>query len=215
MQKSITGEGNTVTEGAEAVHSGLKLTIKGDANRVELGPESICRAMDIRVSGNGNQVILGRGVEVRGQILVKGNGQTIRIGDHSTMIEGYLLAQEGCDITIGRHCMFSRDIEIRTTDAHSVVEVATGKRINGPGSVVIGDHVWLGVGVLVSKGITIASDVVVGAQSGVFRNIEESGVVAAGAPAVVIRRGVTWNRKRKEEFTPAELNAWRNPADAE
>lgn len=191
-QKKIDGVDNVYRLGEGAVDDKLTLNVEGDGNLVEIGADSRFRNMTIDVRGRRNKVLIGRGCEFRGRlILVKGDDQTVRIGDFTTMVGGYLLSQEGGDITIGSHCLFSRDVEIRTTDAHSVVDLQTLERINKPAGVVIGDHVWMGVGVLVSKGVRIASDCVVGAKSGVFRDIDESHAVAFGSPAVVTRRGVT------------------------
>lgn len=52
--------------------------------------------------------------------------------------------------------------------------------------ITIGDRVWLATGVTVCGGVSIGSDVVVGAGSVVTRDIP-AGMLAAGAPARVIR----------------------------
>lgn len=106
----------------------------------------------IAVSGENNRVYLGKNTHFRGDILVKeGKGQTVFFGDHSTTVGVYILCQEGCDVRIGKWCMFSREIEIRTTDAHSVIDRKSGKRLNLPASIEIGDHVWVGVEPLSTK----------------------------------------------------------------
>jgi len=53
--------------------------------------------------------------------------------------------------------------------------------------VVIGDDVWLGMNVTVLKGVEVGRQTVVGAGSIVTRSLP-SGVIAAGQPAVVIRK---------------------------
>ena len=53
--------------------------------------------------------------------------------------------------------------------------------------VVIGDNVWLGVNVMVLKGVTIGRDTLVGAGSLVVRSLPP-GVIAMGVPARVIRQ---------------------------
>jgi maltose O-acetyltransferase len=53
--------------------------------------------------------------------------------------------------------------------------------------VTIGDDVWLGMNVVVLKGVEIGRRTVVGAGSIVSRSLPE-GVIAAGQPAVVIRK---------------------------
>jgi acetyltransferase-like isoleucine patch superfamily enzyme len=111
--------------------------------------------------------------------------------------------------------MFSREIEIRTTDAHSAVDRATGNRINMPESVIIGDHVWVGVGAIINKGSVVPSDSIVGAMAFVNRRFEEQGIILGGVPATIVRRGITWNRGRKNKFTTEELDHWKPASDAD
>jgi acetyltransferase-like isoleucine patch superfamily enzyme len=148
---------------------------------------------------------------VRGRLLVKGDGQSVKIGKNTTFQSVYILCQESCNVEIGEWCMFSRDIEIRTTDAHSVVDVKTRQRINKPTSVKIGNHVWVGVGSLISKGSQIPNDSIVGAYSFVNKKFTEENVLIAGTPAKIVRHGVTWNRGRKPKFTQAQLEHWKEP----
>lgn len=210
MQRQIDDD-NQVEIAESANCRGASLVIKGTGNRVEIGEHADVSALTMRIQGTGNRLLIEANCRLRGRFLIKGSNRALSVGALTTMQDVYLLCQEG-DIAIGRHCMFSRSIEIRTTDAHSVVDLHTRRRINTPADVRIGDHVWLGVGVLVSKGVTIAADVVVGATSGVFRDIAQSHVVAVGTPAVVKRRGVTWHRSRKHEFSDEELFAWQRDA---
>lgn len=188
----------------------VTLSIKGHRNRVICGSGTTLGGLSIQIVGNDHQVIIGERCVIRGRMVVKGTAQRIEIGNRTSFVNCYLLAQMGGGIEIGRACMFSRQIEIRATDAHSVIEIATGKRVNLDGPVKIGNHVWLAAGVLVSKGVTIADDVIVGAGSAVLKDITESHTVAAGRPAVVVKRGVTWNRRIQATFTEEEMNEWRS-----
>ena len=54
------------------------------------------------------------------------------------------------------------------------------------GDIVIDDHAWLGVGVIVLSGVRIGKNAVVGAGSVVTQNIPD-GAIAVGAPAKVIK----------------------------
>ncbi|WP_307227399.1 acyltransferase [Pararhizobium capsulatum] len=167
----------------------------------------------ITVKGKYNRVVVGRNCALVGEIMVKGNNQTVTIGDETTFVSVYLLCLENKDVTIGRSCMFSRDIEIRTSDAHALIDNKKKTRLNLPASVVIGDHVWIGVGAVISKGSVIADDSVVGAKSFVNKAFSESNIVIAGTPAKIIRRGVTWNRQRRSRYTREALDAWRLPPE--
>jgi acetyltransferase-like isoleucine patch superfamily enzyme len=183
--------------------------IQGRDNRVDRGVGTRTGRLVLDIIGTGNTVRIGNHCRLSGRIVMRGDNQTVEIGP-STVFKGcYLLCSEGCDIRIGRHCLFSRGTEIRTTDAHSVIDATTGERLNRPGSVEIGGHVWMGVGAMVSKGVRIAEDNIVAAGAFVNRSCSESQTVIAGAPARVTRRGVTWNRRLQDHFTSAEIDHWR------
>ncbi len=180
----------------------------GVGNTLSLGEDAVFRGK-IVVTGSNNKIIMGRRVNYRGDIIVKGDNRTVTIGDFSTTVGVYILCAEGCDVTIGHSCMFSRQIEIRTTDAHSVIDRDTGKRLNTAGSITIGDHVWCGLGTIINKGSRIPSDSIIGAMSFVRGRFDEEGTVLAGSPAKIVRRGVTWNRSQRPEYTEEEMNRWR------
>lgn len=201
-------ETNTFDCSAAAEVKG-RITVTGKGNEIILA-EGARFSGSITVKGKNNRVYLGKNTWFRGDILVKeGQGQTVHFGDNSTTVSVYILCQEGCDVRIGKWCMFSREIEIRTTDAHSVIDCESGKRVNLPASIEIGDHVWVGVGAILNKGARIADDNIVGAMSFVSSAFEESRTVIAGVPARVLKTGVTWSRSRKKTFSPDEMRYWR------
>ncbi|WP_157958405.1 acyltransferase [Salinicola lusitanus] len=186
-----------------------EVKVMGESNTIVAESGLIFNA-DIRIEGNGNKIFIGKNCAIRGQILVKGTNQTVYIGYETTFQSVYILCQEQCDVFIGHHCMFSRNVEIRTTDAHSVIDLSTGERVNKPKSVNIGDHVWVGVKGLISKGGKVPSDSIVGANSFVNSSFDEENVILAGAPAKVVKRGVTWHRSRKQKFSEDEMSFWKN-----
>lgn len=188
------------------------IRIRGDGNTIEMGPSSSFTGR-IFIRGQNNRIVIGKNCRLNGSIVVKGKNQTVSIGDETTFASVYLLCIENKDVTIGRWCMFSRNIEIRTSDAHALIDNKTRKRLNPAGSITIGDHVWVGVGALISKGSMIGNDSVVGAKSFVNKAFDESNVVIAGTPAKIIRSGVTWNRGRKSRYARETLNAWKLPPE--
>lgn len=184
------------------------IRIMGQRNRIELGQGAVYTG-HLLIEGSDNLVAIGPNCDITAKITIKGNKQTVSIGEETTFQSGYILCQESCDVTIGCACMISRDVEIRTSDAHSLVDRKTRQRLNQPASIVIGDHVWIGVGALINKGSQIPEDSVVGAMSFVNKSFVESGIVLAGTPAQIVRRDVTWHRGRHESFSAEKLNAWR------
>ncbi len=180
----------------------------GSGNRIEL-PETSSFVGHITVRGRGNRVLIGENCRIAGELMIKGSNQTISIGEGTTFESVYIVCLERCDVTIGRWCMFSRGIEMRTSDAHSLIRRRDGRRLNLAAPVVIGDHVWVGVGALISKGTVIPDDCVVGAKSFVNKAFSETSTLLAGTPATVVKRGITWNRGRKRRFSNDEMKAWR------
>lgn len=172
-----------------------RVKFQGRNNAVTLAARAKIGAV-IHIHGSNNIISFGEKVRFNGEIVIRGNGQTIRIGDRTTAEGARLLCFENCDLTIGADCMLSRDIEIRTSDYHSVIDLSDGLRINLPSSVQIGNHVWIGMRAVVSKGSRIPDNTIVGACAFVSGCFDEQGTAIAGVPARVIKRGITWSRKR-------------------
>lgn len=82
-------------------------------------------------------------------------------------------------------------MDISVSDIHSIVDLATGARINPARDIQVGERVWVGQRVLILKGSQIGDGSIIGAGSVVTGTIPKN-VIAAGAPARVIRQGVTW-----------------------
>jgi acetyltransferase-like isoleucine patch superfamily enzyme len=112
---------------------------------------------------------------------------TMRIGEGTILNLGCMVAATE-RVEIGSHCMFANycfiaDAEHRYDDRELPVTLQ-GMEPKGP--VRIGDSCWFGTNVVVTGGVTIGEHTVVGANSVVTKDLP-AGVVAAGAPARVIR----------------------------
>lgn len=170
-------------------------SLNGRTNSIRIGKKSNLSQFGIRLQGSDNTVLIGSECRLIGQLQLRGNHTVVHIGSKTTFQKVNLYALEGCGITIGEDCMFSARIEIRTSDSHSIYSLESGRRLNTPGPVAIGNHVWLGKEVIVSKGVTVASNVIIGAKAFVNRSITEENVIAAGIPARVVRTNVGWTRE--------------------
>ncbi len=111
----------------------------------------------------------------------------LEIGEGTILNLGCMLAATE-RITIGRHCMFANycfvaDADHRYDDPDLPV---TWQGMMPKGPVTIGDNCWFGTNCVVTGGVTIGERTVVGANSVVTRDLPR-GVIAAGAPARVIR----------------------------
>jgi acetyltransferase-like isoleucine patch superfamily enzyme len=91
-------------------------------------------------------------------------------------------------IEIGEHVMFANncfvgDADHRYDDPDRPI---TWQGFSSQGPVVIGSNCWFGVGCVVTSGVTVGDRCVLGANSVVTEDLPP-GVIAAGAPARVIR----------------------------
>lgn len=198
-------EGNSVQFENELLFNGTIKFKPGAKGNVIVFREGSSFEGTIKVSGRNNLIEFCPHTRIRGTLSMGGKGCRLTFGDYTTTEPIYLVAS-GKDIHIGKWCMFSRNVEIRTTDSHAVVDPETGQWLNFREPVFIGDHVWICADANIMKGSRIQSNSIVAAMSLVNRPFEEEGVVLAGIPAKVVKRGVTWHRViRDGGYTKEEL----------
>lgn len=131
-----------------------------------------------------------------GSVWFEDNNCQILIGDGTTIESAHLAVTEpNRKIVIGKECMFSREIEFRTGDSHSIIDNKTKERINQALDINVGDHVWIGARSIILKGVKIGNNSVIGINSVVTSDVV-SNTIAAGIPAREIRGGIDWVRER-------------------
>ena len=109
--------------------------------------------------------------------------------------------EKGCKVLIGNNCLFSYNINIRSSDGHTIYDNETKAILNKPqGELDIGNHVWVGMGVNILKDVKISNNTVVGAASVVTKNIEEENVIIGGIPAKILKRGTNWDFRNTDFF---------------
>jgi len=64
---------------------------------------------------------------------------------------------------------------------------------NTPKPIIIGDHVWVGYNVKMTKGTEIANDTIIGTSTVVSGKFLEPNTIIAGNPAKVIKRNIKWD----------------------
>lgn len=88
--------------------------------------------------------------------------------------------------------MFSNNIIIRTSDAHSIIDLNTGERLNPAKDVKIGNHVWIAPNSRIMKGSIIEDGSIIGSNTMVTKRIP-SNVLAVGMPARIVRDNIKWS----------------------
>jgi acetyltransferase-like isoleucine patch superfamily enzyme len=198
VRKRVKGEGNVIRWG-DSLLSGVRFDIVGDGNSVEIADGCILNSLVFHIRGNGHTVKIERHCRFTngGSLWFEDSRCYCGIGEGSSFESvDIALTEPGSRVEIGRDCMFAYDIDVRTGDSHSIVEVETGRRINPAMNVRIGDHVWVGAHAVLLKGVELPDNCIVASGAVVTKGFEEAGVILAGNPARAVRNGVSWLRER-------------------
>jgi acetyltransferase-like isoleucine patch superfamily enzyme len=193
---SLVGTGNTLLA-ADALLLNMRFDVLGNHNQISIGPD--CRISNtlIRVRGDRHQISLGVGCTYQGgKIWVEDHDTRLTIGDHTTVVEAEIAVTEpGSSITIGSECMFAHGIEIRCGDSHSILEAASGERINYAKDIHIGRHVWVASKAMILKGVSIGDDSVIASCAVVTKSFPSNSLIG-GFPANVLKENISWKRER-------------------
>jgi acetyltransferase-like isoleucine patch superfamily enzyme len=197
--KKISGSGNKLILDNSALFISCNFDIKGNNNSILVKESVIFRNTTFYIRGNNHNVIIESGVQFNrgGEIWIEDTNGTLLIGKNSTFENVHLAVSEPYSkIKIGEECMFAYDIDIRTGDSHSILDLNTLKRINYAKNIVIGNHVWVASHVSILKGSQLADGSIVATRSVVTKEFSSKNVLLIGSPAKVQKENITWDRQR-------------------
>jgi len=193
------GSGNRIriSKGCQAKQ--IYAHFPNDDGCIEIG--KVSRFVATLICAHRSRIIIGDGISAKRKVVV--------------------IAAEGATISIGSDCMIARDVVVRSDDAHAIYDVVTGRRVNKARDIDIGSHVWLANEAVILGGAKIGSGSVIGWRS-IVKGTIPNNCVAAGAPAVVKKRNIAWERPHlylskpweKGDLDPAERPSyWRMTDD--
>ena len=179
---------------------GLRVRFYGKGNEVILGgtKPSALMNLHLEIHGSNHKVIIDGGVGANDLTIYCADENCLVHVKEDTQISGKteLAVMEGTKIEVGRDCLFSANITLRAGDSHSVIDAESGARINKSKDIVIGDHVWIGNTVIVTKGTVIGDNSVVATGSVVAGKTFPANSAIGGNPAKVIKEGVNWKAEK-------------------
>ena len=198
----IKGDENLITIDDTELNgnSDRRIFILGDNNQITIGKGCKLTNISFFISGNNNRIYISEncsGIDV--EFHIEQNNNEIFIGKNTTMHGRgtrtvHFALDEGTKIVVGEDCMFSNDIQIRSSDSHSIVDLQ-GKRLNSAKDIVIGNHCWIGLRSMLLKGTEIADNTMVAGGSICTKKYNEKNVILAGNPAKVVKKNINWDRK--------------------
>ena len=168
------------------VQSVPELIVNGKARNIIIGDNvRIMGQVQLKVRENG-KIIIGDGCKLdKNTRFVAANEAVLRIG-RETNIGPNSIFNCGADVTIGEKCLIAGFVYIQSS-SHGIQKGAFIKEQKHTyGKIVIGDDVWLGGHVFVSKGVKIGTGAVVGAGAVVVKDIPDY-KIAVGTPAEVLK----------------------------
>ena len=90
-------------------------------------------------------------------------------------------------IVIGNNVSISENVVIRDSDNHEII----GSKGFKTKPIVIGDNVWIGLNVIILKGVKIGNGAVIAAGSVVTKDVLPNTLVG-GMPAKIIKEKIVW-----------------------
>lgn len=172
-------------------HGNGTILLDGDNSVIDIGAGCVLSNARIQL-GPDCVVSIGEACNLANLHLVAAKAGQVRIGRATSFTsDGRLYLHEPGRIEIGEECLLGSGVLFTVSDMHSLIDVVSGERVNAAADIIIGDRVWLGAEVAVLKGVSIGAGSAVGFRATVTRNLPAN-CLAVGAPARVVREGVTW-----------------------
>ena len=185
--------------------------VHGKNNIIEIGDVETKSSMTLRIYGNNNHIKIKsilhtEALEIRIGVKesIPSNNCKIQLGKNfsNELNLQLLLYNHENKLDVGDDCLFSNNITIRLGDRpHLIFDSETGEYIdNSTDGVVIGNHVWVGEKVYITKNVTIPNDCILAVNSVVTKRFQETNCVIAGNPAKVVKQNVQWIRNKDKRF---------------
>ncbi|MGL4865092.1 MAG: acyltransferase [Cetobacterium sp.] len=141
----------------------------------------------------GNNVYLGKNFQ--------GNYSNISLGNNVSIGPDAFLLSSKAEIIIGNNVMFGPKVSL-VTGNHRIdilgkymIDITDEEKLKtNDQNIIIEDDVWIGMGAIILKGVTVGEGSVVGAGSVITKNIPPYSIIG-GNPAKIIKKRFTEDQK--------------------
>lgn len=164
-------------------------------NKIYIGCNCTIKYLQLYILGGWNSVHIDNEVIIKERLngYIGGKGNHLYIGERTTIVSCYVDIAEGGNVSIGKDCMLSAEIEFYQNATHPFFDLYTEKRINTVKNINIGNHVWIGKKCGLMAGFQMGNNSIVGygtVSSAMFGD----NLIVAGNPGRVIRTDIDWTR---------------------
>ncbi len=132
---------------------------------------------------------------IRGlKLVLNAKNSRVTVGKNSLFSGGNIVlsGENNLSVKIGNNCYFGSNLNIRTSDAHSLIDNISQEILNKGEDIIIGNNVWLANNVTVNKGVKLSDYTVVASNSLVNKKFNENNILIAGIPARVNKKDISW-----------------------
>lgn len=197
-------EGNEIIIDENCNFVTSRIYVQGKGNRIIIDKALLHQSLFIKIRGDNKEIVIGetkKNIANLKIVSIRGEKQKVAIGKDFSCGGLEIQMNDGYEnLIIGDDCLFSWGLKMRTSDGHSVVDIETGKAINLPKDIKVGNHVWIGEDVKLLKGVLIPNNTIVGSFSVVTKDFTQENTVIGGYPAKVLKENVSWDRRMPYEF---------------
>lgn len=183
-----------------------QIHIRGKNNKIIFRESQDALPFQIDIYGDGNVVEIGANVIISGdccKLCIAADNANFSIGENTQLnTVDFLITENESRITIGKDCIFSWGIKCWATDAHAILDTTSGQVTNYGKFIEIGDHVWVGMDVKIGKNVKIEDGCIIGWGSTVTKSVLEKNSIAAGVPAIIVKRNRTWVSPTPDKYKP-------------
>jgi acetyltransferase-like isoleucine patch superfamily enzyme len=174
----------------------LKIATDSGCNKVKIVCGKSSATIAVRAQG-GSEIYVGHNVSGHWQVAAFRGSRITMMDNISSRGLAVINCGFGNSFELGEDAMLAEDVRFNIGDQHAIIDLETLEPLNqSTASLICGDHVWFGYGSLImisSREVKIGDGAIVGAGSLVTRSIP-SFSLAAGVPAKVIKKNVSWTR---------------------
>ncbi len=153
---------------------------------------------------------IGASIQIGGGCKFVDNASVVAVGDASISIgrkntivsNASVVAFAGNTITIGDDCLISYDVRIYSGDGHAFYDSVTQERLNPPihqpkNIISIGNHVWIGMRVVIINRCQIGDGCIIGGCA-LVKGTYPNNCTIGGNPAKLLRKNVSWAHNHTE-----------------